>query len=60
MIGRIGESGAPFYVGDFRHHVAYTSDDEGETGKLYLRIDDDLLGDNTGYVTVRIEITEPQ
>lgn len=59
LIGRIGESGLPFYVGDFHRHFAHTSDDEDEAGLLYLRIDDDLLGDNTGYVTAQIEITEP-
>ena len=60
LIGRIGESGMPFYVGKYHHHLGYMREDREEKGPLYLRIDDDLLGDNKGYVTVRIEIAEPQ
>jgi len=54
LIGRIGEHGDPFYVG--RRHSAQVR----ENGTLYLRINDDLLGDNGGYVTVRVIVVEPE
>ena len=60
LVGRIGESGVSFYVGKYHNHAGFMREDRQETGPLYLRIDDDLLGDNKGYVTVWIEITEPQ
>jgi hypothetical protein len=42
LIGRVGEEGRPFYVGRGIWSQAETN------GLLYLRIDDDLLGDNVG------------
>jgi hypothetical protein len=53
LIGRIGERGQPFYVG--RHSTRWV---DGE-GILYLRIDDDILSDNEGYVSVEITVTQP-
>jgi hypothetical protein len=52
LIGRIGETGAPFYVG--RRTVQYVNSD----GLLYLRIDDDILSDNEGFVTVEVSVTQ--
>ncbi len=51
LIGRIGEKGEPFVVGKRTIHYAY------EDGPLYLRINDDRLGDNWGSVVVDIEVT---
>ena len=51
LIGRIGETGAPFYVG--KRATRYVDRD----GMLYLRIDDDILSDNEGYVTVEIHVS---
>lgn len=51
LIGRIGESGPPLYVGRRAHFAAERS------GLLYFRINDDLLSDNDGYVTVEVEVT---
>jgi hypothetical protein len=50
LIGRIGESGQPFYIGSGTRGVADTN------GLLYLRINDDLLGDNAGTLDVEIEV----
>jgi hypothetical protein len=50
LIGRIGEEGKPRYVGD---GVQWRAQREG---MLYLRIDDDILSDNKGFVTVEIEV----
>jgi hypothetical protein len=50
LIGRIGEDAAPFYVGK-RAHLRAQHD-----GFLYLRIDDDILSDNEGYVEVEIQV----
>jgi hypothetical protein len=52
LIGRVGEAGEPFYVG--RRMTRRIDRD----GTLYLRIDDDMLSDNDGYVTVEVSITE--
>jgi hypothetical protein len=62
LIGRIGEDGQPFYVGRQTGHFAgrESAAGRGERGLLYLRIDDDRLGDNRGYVTVQITVTKPQ
>jgi len=54
LIGRVGDSGSPFYVG------AGVSGRADQHGLLYLRIDDDLLGDNKGYVTVEVVVTPPE
>lgn len=53
LIGRVGESGRTFYVGRGMTGVAE------EHGLLYLRIDDDLLGDNKDYLTVEVTVTSP-
>ena len=50
LVGRIGEGGQPFYVG--RYYVSTTVSD----GTLYLRINDDLLGDNQGFLTVVVTV----
>jgi len=54
LIGRVGESGLPFYVG------AQASGEAAYPGELYLRIDDDRLGDNAGALAVEITVTRPQ
>jgi hypothetical protein len=51
LIGRIGDTGQPFYVG--RRYHAWAA----EAGLLYLRINDDLLGDNQGVMRVNIDVT---
>ncbi len=51
LIGRFGEDGEPFYVGRSGTFVA------DREGFLYLRINDDILSDNEGYVTVEVEVT---
>jgi len=53
LIGRIGEEGRPFYVGRGLWSQAETN------GLLYLRIDDDLLGDNVGSVTINVTVVPP-
>ena len=53
LIARIGEDGKPFYVGGRSTHWV------DKVGTLYLRIDDDILGDNEGYVTVEVTVTQP-
>jgi hypothetical protein len=50
LIGRIGEEGELFYVGERLRWRAECD------GFLYLRIDDDILSDNEGYVTVEIQV----
>lgn len=52
LLGRIGDHGEPFLVGRRTTRLA-----EGD-GMLYLRIDDDILSDNDGYVTVEVTVTE--
>jgi hypothetical protein len=54
LIGRIGEEGEPRYVGD---GVGWRAE---SGGMLYLRIDDDILSDNKGFVTVNVEIQPAQ
>ncbi len=53
LIGRVGEGDRPFYVG------RGMSGRVERNGLLYLRIDDDLLGDNTGNVTIQVTVTSP-
>jgi len=54
LIGRIGEEGQPRYVGkDTRWQAEHD-------GLLYLRIDDDILSDNEGAVTVKVEVGSAQ
>jgi len=50
LVGRIGESGQPFYVS--RYYVSTAVSD----GTLYLRINDDLLGDNQGFLTIVVTV----
>jgi hypothetical protein len=50
LIGRIGESALPFYVGARAGGVVT------EGGYLFLRINDDLLGDNAGVMAVDIAV----
>ena len=52
LIGRIGEAGEPFYVG--QRTMQYVNAE----GMLYLRIDDDILSDNKGFMTVEISVVE--
>jgi hypothetical protein len=51
LIGRIGENGEPFYVGQ---RVTWGA---GQDGLLYLRIDDDILSDNDGWVAVEVSVS---
>ena len=50
LIGRISQEGEPFYVGE---RVRWRAERDGF---LYLRIDDDILSDNEGYVTVEVQV----
>ncbi len=54
LIGRIGEDGRPFYVGRGGDWPVNRS------GKLYLRIDDDILSDNDGWVAVEVTVSHPE
>lgn len=54
LIGRIGENGAPFLVGRGTRVQA------AERGKLYLRINDDILSDNEGWVEVQVRVETPE
>lgn len=51
LLGRFGEDGFPFPVG---RGGAVVADREG---LLYLRINDDILSDNVGYVEVELTVT---
>lgn len=53
LIGRVGEEGKPFFVGKGASGRAERN------GLLYLRIDDDRLGDNVGYLTFDVRVTSP-
>lgn len=53
LIGRIGENGPPFYVG--RKATIHAD----ALGLLYLRINDDIVTDNDGYVMVKITVHSP-
>jgi len=53
LVGRVGEAGRPFYVGRGMGGLAE------RTGLLYLRIDDDRLGDNVGALTFSITVESP-
>ncbi len=52
LIGRIGETGAPFLVG-----ARYSGRANG-SGMLYLRIDDDILSDNEGQVQADVMVNK--
>lgn len=47
LIGRVGDSRDYFFIGDDRGAIRLRS-----SGRLFLGINDDNLGDNTGYFTV--------
>ncbi len=49
LLGRIGANGEVFYVGKQGGQCAQSA------GFLYLRINDDILGDNSGYLSLRID-----
>lgn len=51
LLGRIGETGQEFYVG--RGTTWYVD----APGRLMLRINDDLLGDNVGQLTIQVGVT---
>ena len=51
LIGKIGETGEPFLVGKSGWAQATVS------GTLYLRINDDILSDNKGWVQVTVAVT---
>ncbi len=49
LIGKVGD-GTPFFVGkDFHHRM-------GETGRLYLGINDTRTSDNSGFLLVQVEV----
>jgi hypothetical protein len=53
LIGRIGEDGPLFLVGSrFRNTVR-------QEGLLYLRINDDILSDNVGWMRVEVDVVRP-
>ena len=51
LLGRIGENGPLFLVGKGRTIFA------SESGILYFRINDDILSDNEGFVSLELEVT---
>jgi hypothetical protein len=53
LLARIGEQGRPQLVGRGRMLIADRS------GTLYFRINDDILSDNEGYVTVEVTVEPP-
>ena len=53
LLGRIGEEGVPFVVGRGRTLIA------DRDGSLFLRINDDILSDNKGYVRVETTVSTP-
>lgn len=52
LIGRIGEYGERFAIGEGAKFQAR------QHGILYMRINDDMLTDNDGWVAVRVDVTE--
>lgn len=50
LIGKIGESGRAFYVGENRDLRSTSS------GQLYLGVNDNVLGDNSGYFVATITV----
>lgn len=54
LIGRIGETGKPFYVG---RGITTQVD---TFGPLYLRINDDIVTDNDGYMTIEVTVMPPE
>jgi arylsulfatase A-like enzyme len=53
LIGKIGEEGAPFYVGPRMSLAA------PQSGRLYLGVNDYELADNAGHFTVAVEPNRP-
>ncbi len=53
LLARIGEDGPPLLVGRGRTLMA------SQSGTLYFRINDDILSDNEGYVTVEVTVATP-
>lgn len=53
LLARIGEDGPPLLVGRGRTIVA------DRAGLLYFRINDDILSDNEGYVTIELTVGSP-
>ena len=51
LLGRVGEDGYALIVGRGGTFVA------DREGFLFLRINDDILSDNEGYVTVEFEVS---
>ncbi|GAB4480995.1 MAG: hypothetical protein Kow0088_22930 [Anaerolineales bacterium] len=50
LIGKVGADGLPFFVGEnFRQRM-------GETGMLYLGINDMRITDNSGSLLVQVEV----
>jgi hypothetical protein len=47
LIGRVGENGDPFFIGDDQSPLRMRG-----SGRLYLGINDDFFGDNTGSLRV--------
>ncbi|MDY7041470.1 MAG: hypothetical protein SVX38_11460 [Chloroflexota bacterium] len=54
LIGRIGDDGEPFYVG------WGTTVQSNALGRLYLRINDDIVTDNDGHITVEVTVLPPE
>jgi len=54
LIGRIGEEGDIFYVGRTTDILVQ------DFGTLYLRINDDILSDNDGWVSVEVTVMQPE
>jgi hypothetical protein len=52
LLGRIGDNGGIFRVGKGRTFIAE------QPGLLLFRINDDILSDNEGYVSLEVQITE--
>lgn len=50
LIGKIGENGDPFFIGDGREAIRVRG-----SGRLFLGINDDFLGDNSG--TLRVVVS---
>jgi len=54
LLARVGETGPAFFAGG--SHEIFRAD---RPGLLYLGINDDLLGDNVGVLSIKIKVTSP-
>ena len=54
LLGRVGESGPPFIVGSGGTFII------NNEGFVYLRINDDILSDNKGFVVVDVMVVEAE